>query len=92
MKHLDKDMVGENNVHAMKKKSAKEQKNQEERENQDYNDFLQDIEEDPEMRANINLFKDQDVIDQLEAQLNAMSISETPANTKSPADQALDKG
>lgn len=28
----------------------------------DYNEFLQDIEEDPEMRANINLYKDEDVI------------------------------
>lgn len=56
-------MAGENNVHAMKKKSSKEQKNQEDRDNKDYDEFLQDIEEDPEMRANINLFKDQDVID-----------------------------
>jgi len=27
---------------------------------------LQDIEEDPEMRANINLYRDDDVINQLE--------------------------
>jgi len=33
----------------------------------DYNEFLQDIDEDPEMRANINLYKDDDVINQLEA-------------------------
>ena len=32
----------------------------------DYNEFLQDIEEDPEMRANINLYKDEDVIASLE--------------------------
>lgn len=50
----------------MKKKSAKEQKNLDERENKDYNEFLQEIEEDPEMRANINMYKDEDVINSLE--------------------------
>lgn len=33
----------------------------------DYNEFLQDIEEDPEMRANINMYKDDDVIAALES-------------------------
>lgn len=37
LKHLDKEMVGDSNVHAMKKKTSKEQKNQEERDNNDYN-------------------------------------------------------
>jgi len=46
----------------MKKKTAKESRNLEDREMADYNTFLQDIEEDPEMRANINLFQDKDVI------------------------------
>ena len=39
---------------------------QEEKDNADYNEFLQEIEEDPEMRSNINLYKDEDVISQLE--------------------------
>lgn len=65
--HLNKaEEIGENNVHAMKKKSAKEAKNLADREMKDYNEFLQDIEEDPEMRANINLYKDTDVINSLE--------------------------
>jgi len=33
---------------------------------QDYKDFLDDIEEDPELRSNINLYKDDDIIAQLE--------------------------
>ena len=85
-------MAGENNYHASKKKSAKDQRQQEDREQADYNEFLQDIEEDPEMRANINLYKDEDVINELEAQLAGMSINESAANNKSPNDAALDKG
>lgn len=94
LKHIDKLETGENNVHAMKKKSAKEQRNFEEREQADYNEFLQDIEEDPEMRANINLYKDEDVIAQLEAQLGGLSLTNEPSTTsgKSPNDVALEKG
>lgn len=95
LKHLEKEAEdGENNVHAMKKKSAKEAKNLADREMRDYNDFLQDIEEDPEMRANINLYKDDDVIASLERQLGGLNLTEgNPANTgKSPADAALDRG
>ena len=33
----------------------------------DYNEFLQEIEEDPEMRGNINMYKDDDVIAALES-------------------------
>ena len=96
LQHLDKEALLENNIHDGKKKKkdrgAAEQA--EERMRQDYDDFLQDIEEDPEMRQNINLYKDQDVIDELEKQLAGMSLSETPAETdgKSPIDQALEKG
>ena len=42
------------------------------------------------MRSNINLYKDEDVINQLENQLAAMSLDNKPE--KSPADQALDSG
>ena len=59
--------LGENNYHASKKKGAKDQRQQEEREHADYNEFLNDIEEDPEMRANINLYKDEEVLGELEA-------------------------
>jgi len=40
LKHLDKSNDGDKNVHAMKKKSAKERANLEEREQADYNEFL----------------------------------------------------
>ena len=68
LQHIQKEDGGDvkdgegKNVHAMKKKTAKESRNLEDREMADYNTFLQDIEEDPEMRANINLFQDKDVI------------------------------
>jgi len=63
LKHLMKENEdGDNNIHAMKKKSKKEAQNLADREMTDYNEFLQDIEEDPEMRANINLYQDKDVI------------------------------
>ena len=82
----------------MKKKSAKEARNLADREMKDYNEFLQDIEEDPEMRANINMYKDDDVIAALEQQLGSLSLTEgqqessATAVGKSPADAALDKG
>ena len=56
------------------------------------NIFMQDIEEDPEMRANINLYKDEDVINSLEKQLGGLSLAPTEAIGKSPADAAIDAG
>ena len=91
LKHLPKEEIGENNVHALKKKSAKEQRNQQDREQADYNEFLQEIEEDPELRANINLYRDDDVINQLEQQLNSLSLTEGKPGL-SPSDVALQKG
>ena len=41
------------------------------------------------MRAGINLYKDEDVINQLEKQLKSMSLNDM---AKSPNDAALDKG
>ncbi len=42
------------------------------------------------MRSNINLYKDEDVINQLEKQLQSMTLEKQPE--KSPADAALDRG
>jgi hypothetical protein len=56
------------------KKAAKAQA----RNGKDYEHFLQDIEDDPELRANINLYKDEDII----AQLAALTLDETPAQSK----------
>ena len=45
------------------------------------------------MRANINLYKDEDVIAQLEAQLGGLSLNEGQVKAgKSPNDIALDQG
>lgn len=45
---------------------------------------MQDIEEDPDMRANINLYKDTDVINELEAQFANMGLSDKKDDYKSP--------
>ena len=42
----------------------------------DYELFLQDLEDDPELRANVNLYKDDDIIGQLEAQISNMTLDE----------------
>lgn len=43
----------------------------------DYELFLRDLEEDPELRANINLYKDDDIIAQLEAKMGGMTLEPT---------------
>lgn len=53
---------------------------------------MKDIDEDPEMRANINLYRDDDVINALEQQLGSLSLTEGQSSIKSPADAALEKG
>jgi len=47
------------------------------------------------MRQNINLYRDDDVIAELEKQFEDMTIGEKPVedlSSKSPMDEALDKG
>ena len=39
------------------------------RKTKDYELFLRDLEDDPELRASVNLYKDDDIINQLEAQV-----------------------
>jgi len=51
----------------------------------DMRDFMNDLEEDPEMRQNVQLFKDEDVIDSLEKQLAALTLEES---SKSPLEEA----
>ena len=53
---------------------------------------MADIEEDPDMRANINLYKDTDVINELEAQFANMGISEKKDDYKSPIQKAQEEG
>jgi len=60
------------------KRAAKEMNKGDVRKNKDYEHFLQDIEDDPEFRANMNLYKDDDVIGQLEAQISNMKLDDKP--------------
>ena len=57
LKHLNKESINENNIWEGKKGKKKGMEQEEDRKQQDYRDFLEDIEEDPEMRQNINLYK-----------------------------------
>ena len=46
-----------NNIHQGKKKKTGADNGAEGKNDRDYKDFLEEIEEDPEMRQNINLYK-----------------------------------
>ena len=93
---MNKQSIDENDFWKAKKDAKREKRNnQEEKANYDYNTFLQDIEEDPEIRQNVNLYRDEDVIEQLESQMAKMNLKETEDKEdpkKSPMMQALDKG
>jgi len=58
LKHLAKEERGQNHIH-----KANVQKDRDEK---DYQDFLLDVEVDPELRAHMNLYKDEKVIKELE--------------------------
>ena len=58
LKHLEKESIYENNIWEGKKKKGKnEDQEMEDRKQQDMRDFMDEIEEDPELRSNINLYK-----------------------------------
>ena len=42
----------------------------------DYEYFLRDLEDDPEYRSNVNLYKNDDAIAELEAEMGALTINE----------------
>ena len=48
----------------------------------DYQLFLQDIEDDEEFRSKMNLYKDTDVIAQLESQIKNMSLDDKPSESE----------
>lgn len=47
--------------------------------------FLQDIEEEPELRQQIDLFRNDDIIKQLESKLAGMDLNEEEAKEKAKA-------
>jgi nonsense-mediated mRNA decay protein 3 len=76
LKHLDKENGAEgadgDEKPAPRGKKAKDAGQRYEK---DYQMFLQDIEEDPEMRGQIDLFKNEDVINELEKKLAGMNLN-----------------
>ena len=58
----------------------------------DYKAFLDDIEEDAEIRANVNKYKDEEVIEELLGKLSLNPTEEKLDVKKSPMQDALDKG
>ena len=58
----------------------------------DYKAFLDDIEEDAEIRANVNKYKDEEVIEELLGKLSLNPTEEKLDVKKSPMLDALDKG
>lgn len=70
LKHLEKEGLDDNNIH------TKRDKNQANKQKKDYEMFLQDIEEEPEIRQQIDLFRNDDIIKQLESKLAGMNLEE----------------
>jgi len=95
LKHMEKQALDENNIWVDKKKSKKNQDQEEGQKNKDYQMFLNDIEEDADIRQNVNLYKDDDVIGELEKQLAGLALDDKKPEAsveKSSVAQALDKG
>lgn len=57
----------------------------------DMKEFMDDIEEDPEMRQNIRLYKNKNVVDDLEKQLAALTLNENVPKL-APIETAQEKG
>ena len=81
MQEEEDDEEEDKKVKKVSKKQLKKQQKQEDKidikKGKDYEQFLQDIEEDPELRANINLYKNDDIIAQLNEKIGKMSLDES---------------
>jgi len=87
IKRLDMEMHDENN--RWNKKSKRNQGDDvDAQKDKDLKDFMNELEEDPEMRQNVMLYKDEVVIDELEKQLAAMTLDEKAKECKSPIEEA----
>lgn len=82
LKHLNKEAMDENNIHKKKNNGNKQDK--------DYEMFLRDIEEEPELRQQIDLYRNEDVIEELEKRIAKLDLDDVVK--KSPLQQELDKG
>jgi nonsense-mediated mRNA decay protein 3 len=70
IKHLDKEAIDENNIHHKKEKTYNKAK-------RDYDLFLQDIEEDPDVRQNIDLFKNDEIVKEIEKKFAEIDLEES---------------
>lgn len=74
--------IDDENEEKEEKGKYKKNKNKEKTKEDQYNEFLEDIEENPEMRKNINLYKDDNAINDLEKQFGKMGIEEIAKTQK----------
>ena len=67
-----------------KKKRSKSKKNKKNDKNDEaeFEDFLRDLEEDPELRQNINIYKNKKVMDELEEKMHKMNLQEKTQDIK----------
>lgn len=72
LKNLNKVEIDENNMWAGK--NVSKNKNRKEVVDQDMQIFMQDVEEEPELRNQINLYRDDDVIAQLERKIAGLDL------------------
>ena len=88
LKHLPKEegAPDEETEAPVKKKKGKDSQQRYEK---DYQMFLQDIEEDPELRGQIDLYRNEDVINELEKKLAGINLEESK---KSQIQTAIDSG
>jgi nonsense-mediated mRNA decay protein 3 len=64
------------NKKGKKQKKSKKHTKTEYDNQKEFEEFLRDLEEDPELRTAVNLYKDKKVIDELEAKLASMSLGD----------------
>lgn len=66
---MDKEALDDNNIH--------KKKNQVKAGDRDYEMFLRDIEDEPEIRQQIALYRNEDVIGELERKIAQLDLEET---------------
>ena len=64
------------------KKRAKREGRTDIKNHKDYELFLRDLEDDPELRQNVNLYRDDDIVAQLEAKISNMNLDDDASQLK----------
>jgi nonsense-mediated mRNA decay protein 3 len=76
MRKDEMDVEEEEEQKTKKKKKGKKKTKGEHDDNKEFEEFLQDLEEDPELRSSINMYKDKKVIEELESKLSGLSLGD----------------